>query len=61
MTFDYQHRHHWRHPRSMREAFGHELQPLRHTLTFLTCQHGSACAALVAIALLAALIVFGGY
>lgn len=53
MDYDHRHRRNWHHPRSMREAFGHELQPLRRSVTFRTCVVDGLCSAAIAVALLA--------
>lgn len=59
MTADPWHRSYWRHPRTSREAFGSEFEPLRRSVSFVPCM-GSGCVvcAIAAAAALALLAIF---
>lgn len=60
MSVDHQHRHNWRFARTTRDAFGHDLQPLRRSVTFLPCSRGGRCALAAVLVFLLVLVLAGG-
>jgi hypothetical protein len=54
---DYTNRHHWKHPRTSRDAFGGEYKPLRKSLTFHPHNHGGLVSVVVVVLLIALIMV----